>query len=283
LRHLPRRRSHRRGSERSRGTGDSTEMNTAVITNQPQKIEMIENQPTLTRSLGLGVFLGTAGALALFLLAGCEKQPIPAAAPAKGVKDKLTPPLPKSAPVILAIQSDPRTIMLSASAVAPWVSGLTVASNSLASIPARALIEKRGIVRLKWDRSLDVSVTGYRVYFTLTGSNDWQSADVGLNTSATVRGLEEGASYQFQVVAYDANRIESLPTNTIEAKTPFYVSIFNDRWSVEAFGAFGKTNLLQATTNTTNWVTVLEWVGTATATNVLRVNKEMEFFRVEAK
>lgn len=246
---------------------------------------MNENRSSLARSLGLGVFLGCAGALALLLLAGCDSKPVPPTAPTKSVKDSLTPPLPIQPVVVMAIQADERKVMSSASLSPslPPPDALAASSNALASIPARQGVVKRGSIRISWKASPDVSVTGYRAYFSMKGANQWQSADVGKNTQATIRGLEEGADYVFRVAAYDALGIESVPSNTAEATTPFYVGIFNERWSVEAYGAYGKTNVIQATTNLIDWATILTWVGSDKPTNVLQDNWEASWFRVEAR
>jgi len=247
----------------------------AGATKEKYKSLMNENRPSLYRSLGLGVCIGLSAALAIILLAGCERAQVHDPRASGGIADKL---IPKSQPVIMAIPAMPKEVSaLPASIV------LTASTNNAARTPIRGVIEKRGTLRLAWNSSSDPSAAGYRVYFTATNELNWQSADVGNHLKATLSGLDEGAWYRIRVAAYNASQIEGPSSQFIEAETGFYVSIFNNSWSVEAYGASGKTNVMEVSANLATWYPVLEWIGNGSATNLLRSNGGGEMFRVRVK
>lgn len=68
-------------------------------------------------------------------------------------------------------------------------------------------------VDLRWDRSPDSSVTGYRVYYGGASGIYTNSLAVGNVTSNKVQGLFVGVTYFFAVTAYGTNGVESLFSN----------------------------------------------------------------------
>jgi len=68
---------------------------------------------------------------------------------------------------------------------------------------------------LAWDASPDSNVAGYAVYYGLAGSNTTNRLDVGSAQTATVYNLTIASNYFFCVVAYDANGVESSPSQPV--------------------------------------------------------------------
>lgn len=80
-------------------------------------------------------------------------------------------------------------------------------------------------VSLAWDPSPDTNVIGYLAHFGIaSGAYPWQM-EAGTNTTATFSGLTEGQTYFFAVTAYDANQLESLPSNEVAFLVPGVVCI----------------------------------------------------------
>jgi hypothetical protein len=75
-------------------------------------------------------------------------------------------------------------------------------------------------VTLAWNPSISPGVIGYLVYYGTDGTNFDSEMDAGSNTSATVSGLQSGATNYFEVVAYNVNRLESPPSNLIQYTVP---------------------------------------------------------------
>jgi hypothetical protein len=82
----------------------------------------------------------------------------------------------------------------------------------LLSAPVQAVTN----VSLAWDPSPSGGAAGYLVYSIVQGSSQSTVTDVGNATNAVVQNLVEGQSYTFYVTAYDANRVESDPSNSID-------------------------------------------------------------------
>lgn len=72
-----------------------------------------------------------------------------------------------------------------------------------------------GTITLAWDPSPDLTVAGYMLYYGLVGSNTTNSTAVGNATITTVGNLQAGATYFFFVTAYNAQFLESDPSNVI--------------------------------------------------------------------
>jgi hypothetical protein len=75
-------------------------------------------------------------------------------------------------------------------------------------------------VRLAWDASPDVTVTGYRLYMGMQSRNYTNSATVGNTLTATIANLLPSRTYYFGAVAYDANGMESDFSNEAIYTTP---------------------------------------------------------------
>jgi hypothetical protein len=69
-------------------------------------------------------------------------------------------------------------------------------------------------VTLAWDPSPD-AVSGYKVYYGISGGSQLGSADVGNATNALVDNLVEGQTYVFYATAYDASSVESETSNQV--------------------------------------------------------------------
>ncbi len=70
-------------------------------------------------------------------------------------------------------------------------------------------------VTLAWSPSPDASVIGYALYYGVVGENLTNRLDVGNSLTASVPNLIAGKTYFFFATAYDANRVESEPSNLI--------------------------------------------------------------------
>jgi hypothetical protein len=91
--------------------------------------------------------------------------------------------------------------------------------NSLFALISLILFSPPGLyaaqVTLAWDPSTHPNVTGYRVYYG-TSSDSYQfNDDAGKNTTFTVSNLQDGITYYFAVIAYDAKGNESGHSNKV--------------------------------------------------------------------
>src|SRR5438445_6621438 len=75
-------------------------------------------------------------------------------------------------------------------------------------------------VTTAWDRSTDSTVTGYKLYYTDVSTGTTSAINAGNVTSNTVPGLVETKTYSFDVVAYNASGVESVPSNVINYTVP---------------------------------------------------------------
>ena len=73
---------------------------------------------------------------------------------------------------------------------------------------------------LVWDASPSPDITGYTVYYGVSGSSVTNRFDAGPAFSATITGLTPATSYFFYVVVYDAYGDESPPSNVLLYMTP---------------------------------------------------------------
>ena len=69
-------------------------------------------------------------------------------------------------------------------------------------------------VGLAWSSSLTTNVTGYYVYYGLTGTAATR-VDVGNRTTTTVSGLQSTSAYFFYATAYDTAGGESVPSEVL--------------------------------------------------------------------
>ena len=80
---------------------------------------------------------------------------------------------------------------------------------------AQALTQPGQTVTLAWSASPEGSVTGYKVYYGEVANSQTNQLDVGQVLTASVPNLQPGVTYFFFATAYDASRIESVPSNLI--------------------------------------------------------------------
>ena len=78
-------------------------------------------------------------------------------------------------------------------------------------------------VSLAWDASPTISVVGYVVHYGDESRVYTHSLDVGDTTTATVRGLQDGATYFIAVTAYDPIGLSSDPSNEVWHQVPIAV------------------------------------------------------------
>ena len=71
---------------------------------------------------------------------------------------------------------------------------------------------------LAWNLSQDDSVTGYALYFGIAGSSETNRQVLGMTNTVTFFNLLASSNYFFYVVAYDANGLESPPSNILYYK-----------------------------------------------------------------
>lgn len=78
-------------------------------------------------------------------------------------------------------------------------------------------------VPLMWTASVSPFVTGYKVYVWTNQpavGPVWTVYDVGPAVQVTVTNMDIGALYYAYATAYDSNKIESVPSNTIQFGYP---------------------------------------------------------------
>src|SRR6266513_2869094 len=75
-------------------------------------------------------------------------------------------------------------------------------------------------VTLAWDASPDASVVGYILRYGIVGGISTNSLDVANQTTGTASNLSAGTTVFFFVTAYNAQHVESLPSNLITYTVP---------------------------------------------------------------
>ena len=75
-------------------------------------------------------------------------------------------------------------------------------------------------VNLAWDANPEPDIAKYKVYWGLESGAPTESLDVGKVTAATVRHLDDGATYFFTVTAINEAGEESEPSNEVFYTTP---------------------------------------------------------------
>ncbi len=81
-------------------------------------------------------------------------------------------------------------------------------------------VEAAQSATVAWDKSPDASVVGYRVLVGTTSGGYTQLTDVQGAAGATVSNLNEGVTYYFAVIAYDAGFTERTSSNEVSYLTP---------------------------------------------------------------
>jgi Fibronectin type III domain len=78
---------------------------------------------------------------------------------------------------------------------------------------------------LLWNPSTGTNVAGYHVHYWPEGALFEFILDAGTNTNFLVTGLQEGQIYDFAVMAYSDQGVESLPSNMITYTAPGMVRV----------------------------------------------------------
>lgn len=145
-----------------------------------------------------------------------------------------------------------------------------------------------GSLSLAWDRSPDVSVVGYRIYWGAASRTYTNSATVGNVTNCTITGLDVGVNYYFAATAYNSSGGESQHSNEATGIVPWAAPVLSIRpyiYIVEGTTVPNRTNRVQQSNNLTNWQTVMLFVGgsggvwSMLATN----NAPQRFYRVKVE
>ena len=77
-----------------------------------------------------------------------------------------------------------------------------------------------GQVNVAWDANPEPEVAGYKIYYGTSPGSYTASLDAGNATSILISGLQDGATYFFSAVAYDASNNESGFSNEIAYAVP---------------------------------------------------------------
>jgi hypothetical protein len=77
-----------------------------------------------------------------------------------------------------------------------------------------------GQVTVAWDPNPEPEVAGYKIYYGTSPGSYTASLDAGSATSILISGLQDGATYFFSAVAYDASNNESGFSNEITYAVP---------------------------------------------------------------
>lgn len=127
------------------------------------------------------------------------------------------------------------------------------------SVPG-ATILSASTVTLAWNRSPGSEVTGYRIYYGVASGSYANSVTVGNVTSNSIPGLTNGVTYFFAVKAYDANGVESVPSNEISflpGRSTLQIGIMANRQVILTVkGLTGHTYDIQATSDLKTWTTI---------------------------
>jgi fibronectin type 3 domain-containing protein len=121
---------------------------------------------------------------------------------------------------------------------------------------------------LGWTPSPSTNVAGYHIYYGSDGTNFQYEMDAGTNTIFEVSGLQEGETNSFVVTAYDAQGVDSAPSNLITYVVPGTVNIASKAGAgspaIITFPVVtGYTYQVQASVNLITWSNV--WQTTATS------------------
>jgi uncharacterized repeat protein (TIGR02543 family) len=121
-----------------------------------------------------------------------------------------------------------------------------------------------GQATLAWDPDSASGLAGYKVHYGTVSKNYSFTIDAGVQTTATVTGLTEGATYYFAATAYNTGGTESTPSNEVTYTVPASCSFTiapNSKSSAASAGT-GSVAVTTAgtcswtTSNTTSWITI---------------------------
>lgn len=96
-----------------------------------------------------------------------------------------------------------------------WLLLFLIAAG-IALVATRSAFEDVTVsARLAWDPSPDMSVTGYKIYYTKSSWDQAVAIDAGNRTEFNVAGLERGVTYRFAATAYNRQGDESRFSNEV--------------------------------------------------------------------
>ena len=133
------------------------------------------------------------------------------------MKEDLAPPTPQ--------QSSPASRVIPRAAYWAHLTA-TVATMLLVALH---LGRANQSVNLAWDANPEPDIAKYKVYWGLESGAPTESLDVGKVTAATVRHLDDGATYFFTVTAINEAGEESEPSNEV-----FYTTAISRLYSLTA-------------------------------------------------
>ncbi|HEV2437693.1 MAG TPA: fibronectin type III domain-containing protein [Verrucomicrobiae bacterium] len=116
------------------------------------------------------------------------------------------------------------------------------------------------IVQLAWNPSQTSTVAGYFLYCVNENGMYTNKIDIGINTTASVSGLQEGQTYHFAVTAYNSAGVESAPSSAVSYITPGLIRLLGEI-NANAMGmefpvAPGHWYEVQASTDMQAWSTI---------------------------
>ena len=110
-------------------------------------------------------------------------------------------------------------------------------------------------VTVAWDPENAPGLAGYRIHYGTVSNNYSFTANAGTQTTATITGLAEGATYYFSATAYDTAGTESAFSNEIAYTVPSSCS-YTIAPASNSFMAAGGTGSVTITTQSTcSWAT----------------------------
>jgi hypothetical protein len=194
-----------------------------------------------------------------------------------------TLPIPTRQRSVVAVMVESPTVetaSLSFSTAAPLSPATNLSASAVESVTApMSYPPSLNTVSLAWNRANDQAVIGYAVYYRSSTNSNYLRANVGNSTNAVIDGLTVGVPYQIHCVSYDAGGNESVPSNEVTAMVPAVTSMRIGSWIIESKGATYRTNVMQSSSDLTNWSNVLTWVGDGTNRAHHHTNQSFKFFR----
>jgi hypothetical protein len=143
---------------------------------------------------------------------------------------------------------------------------------------------------LAWNLNPEPTVSGYCLYFGITGSTTTNRLDVGRTNMVTLKSLVASSNYFFYVVAYNTNGIES-PPSALMCYTPRALSglkltpLANRTLSLHFLATTGAVCHVEytPTLNPPRWQTLSNAIadanGNVTLTDPLTGNPPTRFYR----
>jgi Fibronectin type III domain len=117
-------------------------------------------------------------------------------------------------------------------------------------------------VTLAWNRSTNVDVVGYDIYYGEASGIYTNKISVGNVTTLTVAGLQDGSTYYFAATAVNSLGVESGFSNQATYSAPALAALLQPSASVSGgfslavSGVPGFNYVIQASTNLVQWVPV---------------------------